>query len=102
FEIGGETIKHTHVLIGDIGLQGVDMLLGSDFFLAHHIYVAYSQEKLYFTYNGGPVFDLNTQAPAPAKAPAANTPAASAQSATSPGSGTSPGSTASTSSVAPG
>jgi len=77
FEIGGETIKNTHVLIGDIGLQGADMLLGSDFFLAHHIYVAYSQDKLYFTYNGGPVFDLNTQAPAPPKAPAGNTPAAS-------------------------
>lgn len=63
FEIGGELIEHTHVLIGDIGSSddGVDMLLGSDFFLAHHIYVAYSQDKLYFTYNGGPVFDLNAR-----------------------------------------
>src|SRR5581483_11340112 len=41
-----------------------DMLLGSDFFLAHHIYVAYSQDKLYFTYNGGVVFDLNARRPA--------------------------------------
>ena len=80
FEIGGETIERTRVLIGDIGLSdlNVDMLLGTDFFLAHHIYVAYSQNKLYFTYNGGVVFDLNARRPArsmatsktPADAPA--------------------------------
>lgn len=63
FEIGGEAIEHTHVLMGDIGLQDADMLLGADFFLAHHIYVAYSQNKVYFTYNGGPVFDLNARRP---------------------------------------
>ena len=68
FEIGGETIEHTRVLMGDIALGGldVDMLLGTDFFLAHHIYVAYSQDKLYFTYNGGVVFDLNARRPAQA------------------------------------
>ena len=67
FEIGGEAIEHTRVLIGDIDLPaqlGADMLLGSDFFLAHHVYVAYSQNRLYFTYNGGPVFDLNARRPA--------------------------------------
>ncbi len=65
FEIGGEAIEHTRLLIGDIGVSGLgaDMLLGSDFFLAHHIYVANSQNKLYFTYNGGPVFDLNAHRP---------------------------------------
>jgi hypothetical protein len=36
-----------------------DMLLGADFFLSHRIYVANGQEKIYFTYNGGPVFALN-------------------------------------------
>ena len=36
------------------------MLLGVDFFLSHRIYVARSQNKLYFTYNGGPVFNLTT------------------------------------------
>jgi tetratricopeptide (TPR) repeat protein/predicted aspartyl protease len=74
FEIGGETIEHTRVLIGDLGLSralGADMLLGADFFLAHHIYVAYSQGKLYFTYNGGPVFALNAgAAPNASAAPA--------------------------------
>ena len=68
FEIGGETIEHTRVLMGDIDLGGldVDMLLGTDFFLAHHIYVAYGQDRLYFTYNGGVVFDLNARRSAPA------------------------------------
>lgn len=69
FEIGGETIEHTHLLIGDIGLQNADMLLGSDFFLAHRIYVAYSQDRLYFTYNGGAVFDVNALPPAAAQNP---------------------------------
>jgi len=40
------------------------MLIGADFFLSHRIYVASSQRKLYFTYNGGPVFDLAAM-PAP-------------------------------------
>jgi tetratricopeptide (TPR) repeat protein len=63
FAIGGETIEHTHLLIGDIGMDDADMLLGADFFLAHRIYVAYSQDKVYFTYNGGPVFDVNALQP---------------------------------------
>jgi tetratricopeptide (TPR) repeat protein/predicted aspartyl protease len=79
FEIGGEAIEHTHLLIGDINLgnEDVDMLLGSDFFLSHHIYVAYSQDKVYFTYNGGPVFDLNARRPAQtASAPKTSQPGA--------------------------
>lgn len=77
FEIGGETIEHTRMLIGDVDLPDVDMLLGSDFFLSHHVYVAYSQDKLYFTYNGGVVFDLNARRPARTvgAAPALNAPA---------------------------
>lgn len=60
FQIGDEKIEHTHLLIGDVRrfAQGVDMLLGSDFFLSHRVLVANGQHKLYFTYNGGPVFDL--------------------------------------------
>jgi tetratricopeptide (TPR) repeat protein len=57
FEIGGEKIENTSVLIGDIRMQDVDMLLGSDFFLSHRIAVAYKRNKLYFTYNGGPIFN---------------------------------------------
>jgi tetratricopeptide (TPR) repeat protein len=63
FEIGGEKIAHTHLLIGDFKLPElrVDMLLGADFFLSHHVYVANGRHKLYFTYNGGPVFALGQQ-----------------------------------------
>ncbi len=63
--IGTERIDHTHLLIADVGdvaprMGGgsIDMLAGEDFFLAHHILVAYNQRKLYFTYSGGPVFDM--------------------------------------------
>jgi tetratricopeptide (TPR) repeat protein/predicted aspartyl protease len=58
FKIGDEEIKNTKLRIGDIDLPNADMLIGPDFFLSHHIYVANSQRKLYFTYNGGPVFNL--------------------------------------------
>jgi tetratricopeptide (TPR) repeat protein len=61
FEIGGEEIKHTRLLIADLKLgQAEDMLLGDDFFLAHRIYVSNDQGKLYFTYNGGAVFKLGS------------------------------------------
>jgi tetratricopeptide (TPR) repeat protein len=59
FAIGGEDIMHTQLRIGDFDIPGVDMILGADFFLSHHVFVANSQHKLYFTYNGGPVFDLS-------------------------------------------
>jgi len=48
-------------------LPDADMLLGSDFFVSHHVFVANSQHKLYVTYNGGPVFNLTktTRPPGP-------------------------------------
>ncbi len=60
FKIGDEEIKNTRLRIADIDLRSADMLIGADFFLSHRIYVANSQHKIYFTYNGGPVFNLNT------------------------------------------
>jgi tetratricopeptide (TPR) repeat protein len=60
FKIGEEEIRNTRIRIGDIELPNADMLIGADFFLSHRIYVANSQKKLYFTYNGGPVFNLST------------------------------------------
>jgi tetratricopeptide (TPR) repeat protein/predicted aspartyl protease len=77
FAIGDEQIKNTRLRIGDIDLQNADMLLGADFFLSHRIYVANSQHRIYFTYNGGPVFRLEdtpqplAQSAAPPSAPAA-------------------------------
>jgi tetratricopeptide (TPR) repeat protein len=69
FKIGDEEIRNTHLRIGDEELRDTDMLIGADFFLSHHILVATSQRRLYFTYNGGPVFNLTT-VPLPAPAPA--------------------------------
>jgi hypothetical protein len=52
------------------------MLLGADFLRSHRVLVAHSQRKIYFTYTGGPVFQLNRPAapgtePRPADAKAA-------------------------------
>jgi tetratricopeptide (TPR) repeat protein/predicted aspartyl protease len=59
FKIGDEEIQHAQVRFGDAELLSADMLIGADFFLSHRIYVASSLSRLYFTYNGGPVFDLS-------------------------------------------
>lgn len=63
FKIGDEEIRNARLSIAELGMSGTDMLIGADFFLSHRVYVASSQRKLYFTYNGGPVFNL-AQAPA--------------------------------------
>jgi len=62
FKIGDEEIRDTRLRVADIALEDVDMLLGADFFLSHRVYVAKSQGKIYFTYNGGPVFKLGATA----------------------------------------
>jgi tetratricopeptide (TPR) repeat protein len=65
FKIGdGEEIKNARLRIADSDLAETDMLLGSDFFVSHHIFVANSQSKLYLSYNGGPVFNLTKTTPA--------------------------------------
>jgi tetratricopeptide (TPR) repeat protein/predicted aspartyl protease len=66
FKIGEEEIRNTHLRIGAMSLGDTDMLVGADFFLSHRVYVANGQAKLYFTYNGGPVFDLTATANATA------------------------------------
>jgi tetratricopeptide (TPR) repeat protein len=80
FKVGDEEIRHTKLRVADtdFGAEDVDMLLGADFFLSHRVYVANDQRKLYFTYNGGPVFNLDVasgaaSAPPPAEI-AANEP----------------------------
>lgn len=59
--IGDEKIENTHILVRPFNnpLFYKWMFIGADFFLSHHVYLATSQAKLYFTYNGGPVFDLS-------------------------------------------
>jgi tetratricopeptide (TPR) repeat protein len=81
FKIGDtEEIKNARLRIAELNLLDADMLLGSDFFVSHHIFVSNSQRKLYLTYNGGPVFNLTktisaTTAQATATPPAAAQPA---------------------------
>jgi hypothetical protein len=55
FKVGDEVIRNPRLRVGDTR-EGTDMLLGADFFLSHRILVSNTQHKLYFTYNGGPVF----------------------------------------------
>jgi predicted aspartyl protease len=94
FSIGDETIRHVPMQIAD--LFGADkavhlgsriakdvgglptMLIGCDFFLAHHVLVLSRQRKLLFTYNGGAVFEV------PARVPAAPRPAPGSASAQGP------------------
>jgi tetratricopeptide (TPR) repeat protein len=67
-KIGGEEIRNTPLQFGEIALPDTDMLLGADFFLSHRIFVANSQHRIYFTYNGGKVFNLDA---VPVREPAA-------------------------------
>lgn len=56
-KIGDEEIRNTRIRFGG-DMEDVDMLIGADFFLSHHIYWSDKFHKLYFTFNGGHVFDL--------------------------------------------
>lgn len=85
FKLGDEEIRNTHLRVGESGLDLADMLIGADFFLSHHVYVSSKHAKLFFTYNGGPVFNL-TVSPAAVAQPEPAAPAdAAAQAA--PGAG---------------
>jgi tetratricopeptide (TPR) repeat protein len=57
-DIGGEQIRNTRLRISDVSDTDFDMLVGADFFLSHHVYVANGLHRLYLTYNGGQVFRL--------------------------------------------
>jgi tetratricopeptide (TPR) repeat protein/predicted aspartyl protease len=87
FKIGDEEIQHAQLRFGEVKLLDADMLIGTDFFLSHRVYVANSQNRLYFTYNGGPVFDLSAaREPAPAASAAADIDAGSGTTAPPPAS----------------
>jgi hypothetical protein len=83
--LGDETIRNARLRIADLFSMNTqirtgsriatqvmdepDMLLGADFFLSHRVYVARSQNKVYFSYSGGPVFTIKPHRPAPETAP---------------------------------
>lgn len=72
-KIGGEEVHNARLRFADLGDS--DMLLGADFFLSHRIFVASSQRRLYFTYNGGPVFNLSAARKTAQMPPQTNEPA---------------------------
>jgi tetratricopeptide (TPR) repeat protein/predicted aspartyl protease len=72
FKLGDEEVRNARLTVADTRLFGVDMLLGADFFLSHRIYIAISQNKLYFTYNGGPIFNFSAPSRQPSAAPPAS------------------------------
>jgi predicted aspartyl protease/Flp pilus assembly protein TadD len=61
FKVGDEEIRNTRLRVYDSTLTDVDMLIGADFFLAHRVFIDNTAHKLYFTYNGGPVFNLDVK-----------------------------------------
>jgi len=68
---GADVEKQLGSLVATRVVDGPDMLLGADFARAHHIYIARSQGKMYFSYNGGPIFQtVQPQGAAPAAPPA--------------------------------
>jgi hypothetical protein len=71
FRLDQEQIVNTHLRITDTYSlpKNSDMLLGADFFQSHRVLISYELRKMFFTYNGGPVFDLSARrAGGPAKA----------------------------------
>jgi tetratricopeptide (TPR) repeat protein len=63
FRLGDEEIKNAQLRISNApAARDHDMLIGADFFLSHRVMISNTQHKLYFTYNGGPVFDLRADA----------------------------------------
>lgn len=62
FELGGETITDNQVAVDDTDQGEEDLLLGLDYFLSHRVYFSRLQNRMYATWNGGPVFARNPAA----------------------------------------
>jgi predicted aspartyl protease len=58
-----DTEVGTGSLIPQSVLDPPDLLIGADFFLAHHVYIARSQGRIYFSYKGGPIFQRDVKPP---------------------------------------
>jgi tetratricopeptide (TPR) repeat protein len=70
-DFGGETIRHTRIAVTPtLSRVDVDGVLGMDFLLAHHAYVARRLGKVFITYNGGPIFNLDAKPDPASIAPA--------------------------------
>ena len=56
FKMGDESIENAEFSVIDTRNHGVDVILGADFLRAHRVLFAMSQQKLYFSYEGGEPF----------------------------------------------
>ena len=68
-KIGDEEIKNASLEIGQSATDDFDILIGADFFVSHHVYVSHIQGKIYFAYEGGPVFQGQQLRPSAATSP---------------------------------
>ena len=74
-DIGGEVIRNNRLRVTDFEARQ-DLILGIDFFLSHHLYVAKKRRVMFLTYNGGRVFSENAVEPSAAIASGASDDAA--------------------------
>ncbi|USQ96691.1 aspartyl protease family protein [Caulobacter sp. RL271] len=58
-DIGGEVISKPWLQIFDGALGDADMLIGVDFFLSHRVFVDNQNHRMFFTYEGGPLFGIS-------------------------------------------
>lgn len=56
-KIGTEEVRNVKIRMGAINLSEADMIIGADFFLSHRVYVSNALRRMYFTYDGGPIFN---------------------------------------------
>jgi len=63
-EIGGEKLQGATIMVNDLANAEAEVSMGTDFFLAHRIYIANIGRRMYFTYAGGPVLGVLPVAPA--------------------------------------
>ncbi len=64
FELAGEAVKNVTLRFADMfdhendfsSLRGTGLILGVDFIKSHRLLISHSQDKIYFTFNGGRIF----------------------------------------------
>lgn len=56
FELGGETVKSSRLVVDDVSRHEHGLLIGLDYFLSHRIYVSRQQQQVFITWNGNPIF----------------------------------------------
>lgn len=71
-KIGNEELHNVRLRFADLGTLDTDMLLGTDFFVSHRLYVSNLQHRIYFTYTGGRLFNAVAHADATAAVVAQN------------------------------